>query len=225
MRRQTQPWLVKIGGSLLDWEGLASAWRKWSAERPAGVCFWLVAGGGAWVDSIRDQQARRGWSDREAHELAIDAMALTARVLAHRLALGCDNLLGESCSSTATTRDAFVGDRQSEPAISSDAGADRVVNVVPWLKRVESRAPGPKLPVGWSTTSDSIAARVAQQLGDLPLVLAKSCDPPGVDWRTWVETGYVDPSFALYGSGLSQMRAINFRAYGDISEPFSLGGG
>lgn len=200
MGQPTRPCIIKIGGSLLDWEGLPTGWQRWTSQRPAGVCYWLIAGGGPWVDTIRGQQSIRGWSDQQAHELSIDCLALTAHVLAHRLALRCD-VLSDDLPNMAV--------RSSEAE-----SVDRVINVVPWLRKVEPQAGGTRLPIGWATTSDSIAARVALWLGDLPLFLAKSCEPAGVDWRGWVAQGYVDQNFSQYADRLSHLWAVNLRACG-----------
>ena len=80
--QQTEPLLVKVGGSLLDWPDLPHFLRAqtptWLAERRAVV---LIVGGGRWADEIRAADQRFQLKPAAAHQLAIQAMSLTARLL------------------------------------------------------------------------------------------------------------------------------------------------
>src|SRR5688500_7302297 len=73
--------VVKVGGSLLTWPELPQALRSWLAERPAGINV-LICGGGALVDALRETDGTLHLSQRAMHRLAIDAMSITARLLA-----------------------------------------------------------------------------------------------------------------------------------------------
>jgi len=80
--QQTEPLLVKVGGSLLDWPDLPHFLRAqtpiWLAERRGVV---LIVGGGRWADEIRAADQRFQLGPAAAHQLAIQVMSLTARLL------------------------------------------------------------------------------------------------------------------------------------------------
>ena len=73
--------VIKLGGSLLDWPGLAAAFRKWRALQTP-MCDLVVVGGGELVESIRRFDVAHGLCEQEAHWLAIDAMSVSARLVA-----------------------------------------------------------------------------------------------------------------------------------------------
>lgn len=157
--------VVKIGGSLLGRTAWPDELRDLVAGIPTPVA--VIVGGGAVVDGLRTIDAAGPRPVALLHRLAIDAMALTARLVA----------------------DAIAAPLAAEPA-----RATRVVvlDVPAWLAR-EGRFS--LLPEGWHVTSDSIAALVAATI-DATLVLAKSVPPPGgADLKTLAEAGWVDPHF------------------------------
>ena len=142
------PLVLKVGGSLLsrpDWPVLLASLI---AARGHKACC-LVVGGGAVVDGLRSLDHTLPQSPQLMHDLAIDAMRLTARLVA------------------ATVH---VSMAASPPADDGVA----VLDVPAWLA-VGSRATA--LPVGWQVTSDAIAATVAVEYGSR-LLLAKSVPPP-----------------------------------------------
>ena len=141
------PLVLKVGGSLLsrpDWPVLLASLI---AARGHKACC-LVVGGGAVVDGLRSLDRILPQSPQLMHDLAIDAMRLTARLVA-------------------------VAVDVSMVAAPPDDGV-AVLDVPAWLA-VCSRATA--LPVGWQVTSDAIAATVAVEYGSR-LLLAKSVPPP-----------------------------------------------
>ncbi len=141
------PLVLKVGGSLLsrpDWPVLLASLI---AARGHKACC-LVVGGGAVVDGLRSLDHTLPQSPQLMHDLAIDAMRLTARLVAVALDV-------------------------SMVAAPPDDGV-AVLDVPAWLA-VGSRATA--LPVGWQVTSDAIAATVAVECGSR-LLLAKSVPPP-----------------------------------------------
>jgi len=168
--------VLKVGGSLLsrpDWPALL-AWLI--AARGFQSCC-LVVGGGAVVEGLRAFDRAVPQSPQLMHDLAIDAMRLTARLVAAAVSL---------------------------PLVATppDDGNVAVLDVPTWLA-VGSRAA--TLPVGWEVTSDAIAARVAVEHGG-SLVLAKSVPPPpcpGDQLASLARAGWVDEHFPVAAGSLS----------------------
>lgn len=140
--------VLKVGGSLLarpDWPTLVH--RLVAARGPGACC--LVVGGGAVVDGLRTLDRAVPQSPRLMHALAIDAMRLTARLVAATVDLPL-------------------------AAVPPQDGSVAVLDVPGWLQAGSWIAP---LPAGWQVTSDSIAACVSVTHG-ASLLLAKSVPPP-----------------------------------------------
>jgi len=139
--------VVKVGGSLAETGRLKEALAIIAgATRPVIV----VPGGGQFADKVRDLQAMMRFDDRIAHRLAILGMHQMAELyfsLAPRFA-------------PAETADEFAA-----------VQAARRVPVWLPLKLCENDE---TIPAGWTVTSDALAARLAERLGRLPLLLLKS---------------------------------------------------
>lgn len=169
--------VVKVGGSLLsrsDWPALLTSLLE--ACGPQSCC--LVVGGGAVVDGLRTLDRVVPQSPDLMHQLAIDAMRLTARLVAESLSLPLSMTPAED-------------------------GVVTVLDVPAWLA-VGTRATS--LPSGWQVTSDTIAARVAVEHGG-SLLLAKSVPPPpcptGVDsLEALARVGWVDDHFPVAAASL-----------------------
>jgi aspartokinase-like uncharacterized kinase len=156
--------VLKIGGSLLlrpDWPTLLQTLVA-TLDHPL-----LVVGGGAVVDGLRAIDAANPRPDWLMDDLAIDAMSLTAQIVAHALDL--------------TTTSSPQSER---PA---------VLDVAMWLR--ETPDP-PELPASWDATSDSFAAAVANVTGR-GLVLAKSTPPPtgAASLQLLAQSGWIDAWF------------------------------
>ncbi len=132
------------------------AWLAACAETLPGQRCVVVAGGGRLVDEIRRAQALWDFDDRLAHRLAIDAMAINARMLralAPRLA----------AFSRPSADDLPAGPALWVPQAPYD-----------WLA----------LPESWAATSDSIALRLAEHIGADAAVLVKSVEPAALTPRS-----------------------------------------
>ena len=141
------PTVLKLGGSLLCRPGWPEIVAGLIADHAADAI--VVTGGGPVVDGLRAIDAAAPRPPALMHRLAIEALAITARLVAMTLDV------------------ALV----AEPGRSKGV---RVLDVPTWLA-VGGRAALP--PEGWHVTSDSIAALVAAACAG-PLVLAKSVPPP-----------------------------------------------
>jgi aspartokinase-like uncharacterized kinase len=184
--------VIKVGGSLFDFEAFPQAWRRWLAEQAPAVNI-LIAGGGKLADVIREADQTWELGDEAAHWLAIDVLAASARLLAAvlrdaRLENDWECLLQR------------VKEREEGPPI--------VFCPVRFLQQREDGYPPQALPHDWSVTSDSIAARIAGILPADELVLLKSADPPAQ-----VQPPYVDEYFVQAAAGLNCVRFVNLRRY------------
>ena len=168
--------VVKLGGSMLT----RPAWPEEVALLIASLNSpVIVVGGGPVVDGLRAIDTHRQQPAEVMHDLAIEAMRLTARIVAEALALP-----GATSFDPSTTGPTIL-----------DAKA--------WL---ESAAAGRRLPSGWQFTSDSIAATVAAAIGR-DLLLVKSLPPPcpGSDFALLSTAGWVDEYFPTAAAGISRI--------------------
>ena len=125
--------VLKVGGSLLSRPGWPALLMPLVAACRHGRCC-VVVGGGAVVNGLRELDRAMPQSPQLMHDLAIDAMRLTARLVAAAMSL---------------------------PLVATppDDGNVAVLDVPTWLA-VGLRAA--TLPVGWEVTSDAIAAQTRQ---------------------------------------------------------------
>ena len=178
--------VIKVGGSLLTWDALPQKLTGWLSEHPPAPNI-MIAGGGPWADLLRDAAKRFDLSEPSAHAMCVQAMSVTATLLADLLGCECER--------------------------SFDGLSQRVGNGVlvfdsqTWLLDGEAQ----NLPKNWDVTSDSIAARLAMDLQADELVLLKSCDPDSQDPASLVASEYVDKFFSKIASELPAIRYVNLR--------------
>ncbi len=185
------PIVVKVGGSLLRWDGLKRCLSEFleSIDRRHV----LIAGGGPVADAVRDLDATHGMGEETSHRLALRAMDVTAHALA------------------ALVDRARVVEEIGKLSVAWDDGFRPVLAVRRFLEEIDERSPSP-LPSDWSTTSDSIAARVAAYLDAGRLVLLKSESTSARTRREAAELGHVDPMFPTACRGIGRVESINLRA-------------
>lgn len=172
--------ILKIGGSLLSrpaWPRLLDALVAGVGDRPLTI----VVGGGPVVDGLRTIDAAAQQPPEVMHDLAVDAMHLTAELVARSTGLPIRTAPLEG----------------AEPCI---------LDVPVWLLAGLRSA---DLPTNWDVTGDSIAARVAREY-DAELLLAKSAPPPaswcGESLFSLARDGWVDRYFPTAASTLACIR-------------------
>ena len=184
--------VVKLGGSLLDFDCLVPRLHAWLAGQPPmpGV---MLVGGGKLADAIRDAFARHRLGEEAAHWLCIRLLGVTAELVA--------GLLPE----------AVLVNRFDELAAERVAKRLAVFEPEQYL-RDEAVDP---LPHSWDVTSDSIAARLAARLEAGELVLLKSDLPAGLaTLQEAADAGYVDRYFPTVAADLPRIRCVNLRSDG-----------
>lgn len=180
-------WIVKVGGSLLTDADLPPALFSW-LDVPGRPPCWLVPGGGALVDVVREQARRFALPEPAAHWLAIRGLDLNAHLLASLL---------------------------PPLSVATELGPiDRHTLWAPYaeLRRDFAANPDAALPENWGATSDSIAAWAAARVSASRLVLLKSVGD-GFDCSVAdaAARGWVDPCFPAI-VGARDVELINARA-------------
>jgi aspartokinase-like uncharacterized kinase len=188
---------VKVGGSLLNWLDLPRRLERWLAAQPAALQI-LLCGGGTFTNSIRQADSVFDLGEEASHWLCIDALGVSAGLLAALL--------------PRARRVSTLAELQS--AISSSQPGLLVFDPREFLELHEPHYPGTLLPHAWQTTSDSIAARLAETIAADELVLLKSAEPPAADHDALAAAGYVDAHFPSAACRLSQVRFVNLRGAG-----------
>ncbi len=181
--------IVKVGGSLLDWPEFPAKLDAWLELRKSERLALVIGGGGA-ADWIRDLDRIHDLGPERSHSLAVRSLDLTARIVA-----------------------AMVSGLE---VVEEMAGLEEawVAGYVPVLTpRLFLEADGDDpLPLSWDVTSDSIAAKLALQLGADTLILLKSAGlPGGADGEEAARIGLVDPYFPVISRFVENVEVVNFR--------------
>jgi aspartokinase-like uncharacterized kinase len=185
------PVVIKVGGSLYDLPDLGPRLAAWLGSLVIREVI-LVPGGGPTTDAVRELDRRQGLGETRAHWLALFALALNARFLAHILPGG------------------MVATEEVGCRVAWRGGQVPVLDAYAFAQSDEGR-PG-CLPHSWHVTSDSIAARAAVRFQARQLILLKSATlPAGTDWTEAGRCGFVDRYFATALGGGLEVRAVNFR--------------
>ena len=171
--------VVKVGGSLFSTPGWQHAVQSLIAhEALSSHSIVVLAGGGALVNGLRIIDANSSLPPLLAHDLALEAMGITAQLVATTLKLPLDE---------------------------EETGASPVVLDI--KKRGVVGNAIESLPPSWNTTSDSIAAAVAATT-ESALLLAKSTPPPTRDIECLASKGWLDHSFPAACINLEAIRWV-----------------
>jgi 5-(aminomethyl)-3-furanmethanol phosphate kinase len=187
--------VIKVGGSLLDWPQLPTALRSWLAAQQPALNI-LLCGCGPFGDIIRQADLRFSLGQEHSHWLCINALSLTARLLAAIIpeAPHCDRYA------------------QLTARIAAHEPGNIIFDPREFLTDHEAALPGRALSHTWSVTTDSIAARLAQVLEADELILLKSANAPhAASLGDLAASGFVDSHFPLATSSLRSVRLVNLR--------------
>lgn len=185
--------VVKVGGSLFDWRELPTRLQRFlQTDEIVGGRVVLIAGGGPFAEAVRTLDAIHGLGERTCHRLALRAMDVSAELLA--------SLLPNS----------IVVDDFARIADAWGAGRRLILAPRRYLEEVDEPSDDP-LPLSWETTSDSIAARIAERLGATRLILLKSSSVVAADRAEAVRLGLVDPIFPRASRRIDRVELAAFR--------------
>lgn len=161
--------VLKLGGSLAESGRLSACLRLVRRARRPVI---IVPGGGPFADAVRAAQRVLDFSDEAAHDMALMAMHQTAAALC---ALEPRLVAAETLEAMA------IACRRSRVPV--------------WLP-TKLCAGDRRIPRDWSITSDGLAARLAERLGDAEVALVKSCAVRrGASAKALASHGIVDPVF------------------------------
>lgn len=194
--------VVKIGGSLLDYEELLSSWNRWfTAQRKLPTV--IVVGGGPFADQVRRWDDQCQLPEELAHWMCVTAMGLTAALLHHQV---------------SSTQLVEQWQDLRELVFATEIEVPVIFSVETFLRLQEPELPGCRLPHSWAVTSDSIAGRLAEVLCAEELVLCKSTSPSTErDWNQWAIEGLVDPFFPEVATKIPSIRWVNLRSTHSVS--------
>ena len=162
--------MVKLGGSLAESMRLSSILDIVARARVPVV---IVPGGGAFADAVRRAQSDYDFCDAAAHQMALLAMHQTGMMLA---------ALNPRLKTVETV-----------PELRRAISDGRIPVWLPMRLTKRDR----QINADWRTTSDGLAARLAERLGRSPVLLVKSCRiEPGIPVAALALEGVVDPTFA-----------------------------
>lgn len=165
------PLVVKLGGSLLSRPGWAEAAAELLRDCRQPL---VVVGGGGLVDALRAIDRASPRPAGLMHDLAIDAMTLSARLVAAAVGL---------------------------PLVGEADTAGGVLDAAAWLA---GSGVAPTLPAGWQVTSDSIAAVAACETGRGLLLAKSVPPPPaGEELGQLAAAGWVDAYFPTAAARLA----------------------
>ena len=163
--------VLKFGGSLLKSTELFDCLAGiacWAATRTVII----VPGGGEFADTVRRVQSRCRFSDKVAHELALEAMRQCGMIISL-----LTDLKLTFCSLEELTTNIDAGHRCL------------------WVPSV-NEFQKTEMPEDWTVTSDSIALWLSNYLQVQELVLLKSIAPPCSEPLDWSREKYVDEYFS-----------------------------
>lgn len=177
--------VVKVGGSCLDNPQLTSLLTDWFAQQTPAEN-WVIVGGGECIEAMRALSRRYNLEQSEMHWRCIRLLDATWEILTELFPQWIPIHSPEIFRQTQR--------REPQPAIY-------IVRVHSFYSRsnepqVHTTVSGSsQIPVGWETTTDSIAALLSTIIGASELVLIKSCTIPSHSPLELQRLGIVDAAF------------------------------
>ncbi len=153
--------VVKVGGSLLDWDQLPDRLRQFVMQRSPRAVSLVVAGGGEIVEAVRRYDQTHALNQEDCHWLCVDLMDSTTKLVAMLIS---DWPILQSPEELAD----WLRLQSNDLNLS---GAVAIVSPKAFYSRTLH---ADRLPVSWDTTSDSISGLLADLVSANELILLKS---------------------------------------------------
>ena len=180
--------VVKVGGSLLVRDDLRAALPRWIACQSKAETL-LIVGGGELIDAIRNLDRAHGGDPVEIHWLCVDLLKTTFQLFSFWFDWEC---IRKRQTLLAAIKSGF---RVESPTL---------VSVSAFYDRNDVVA---GLPPDWRTTTDTIAALLAQRTAAEELVLLKSCPiDASASIQQLADLGIVDEALPLIESTIRTIR-------------------
>ena len=193
--------VIKIGGSLLDLDGLQRSFAAWSENEPPALEL-IVCGGGKLVDAMRDYDAVHQFDSADLHWKCVELLRTTSWLF--KTLLSVESILDDPIT------------------LKQKVDANRTLNSQTSRAIVTPPAyylPGNNIcPTNWTTTSDSLAALLAKTVRADELVLCKSTgdtetyESPAIkQLQSLVDDLLVDAAFPQVAAGIPCLQMVNLR--------------
>lgn len=183
--------VVKVGGSLLLRDDLLEAFAGWLADQSEAETL-VIIGGGELIDAIRKLDGVHGGDPAETHWLCVELLETTFQLFSSWVdweSVRTGELLLEKSRSGFKT--------ETPTLISVRAFYDRSVAI-------------DAIPLDWRTTTDTIAALLAQQTAADELVLLKSCPiDSSASIQQLADLGIVDETLPLIQSQAIRVETLS----------------
>jgi aspartokinase-like uncharacterized kinase len=188
--------IIKIGGSMLLRDNLATAVNQWLDTHPSDQTM-IIIGGGKLIDAVRELDQRHKMPPQQMHWMCVDLLAATASFAA--------DFFGWPLIKTKQEWKDTVQPGTGFPNSQVSALPTVVTPAVFYNRNTSVR--GTRSPHDWRTTTDSIAAFLAHQVDADELVLLKSCPiAPKMSLEKLAEAGIVDEAFPEVARDLRSIR-------------------
>jgi 5-(aminomethyl)-3-furanmethanol phosphate kinase len=182
--------VIKVGGSCLSNPNLASELARLLAAEGESQNL-IIIGGGMCIDAMRDLSSRFELDQTRMHWRCVELLRTSFEVLGELL---------PQLQRVETTD-------QFKSLLESQCIPEDYLVAVDTFYRPGSSADS-RLPVGWETTTDSIAAYLARLTKAGELCLIKSCPVDATDPGQLSQAGIVDQAFASAYSPENRLRVI-----------------
>lgn len=182
--------VLKLGGSLLRQAGWPNQLEGWLSEQPGVAVNLLIIGGGEMINAMRELAGVHPLDTAAMHWRCVRLLRATFQIAAELL---------PSWQQIVTTREFAQhfgrGDVRGNFLLAVDAFYHPQGEL--------------QLPENWDTTTDTIAAALAQRTRATELVLLKSCSvAKQQDWSELASRGVVDRAFPVVAANVPRIRLI-----------------
>lgn len=199
--------VIKIGGSLLGNDMLASKFRSWvDAQQPADTI--AIVGGGEMIEAIRRLDSVSPFDPATVHWHCVELLRVTFQWIGKQL---------DGWQLVSTTSDfetlARDGSGLMQPDSQGDAEPRQPRHALVDVNAFYRPGDDAPLPENWTTTTDAIAGWLSILLNADELVLLKSCEvDPTISLAELARQGVVDEAIVGLAEQLPPVRLVNFAA-------------